>query len=265
MSVPRYSLYPYSYDPQGSKFHIRTVADFQAEFGTDHHPHRHPDLAQITFITAGTGTHTINGEDFALSAGSIFILPRNTIHGCHSSESLTGYILHFWRQVPISTVEYLILPEGSVNKLETHFEEILDEYRQTGHGNGPIIYHNLQLIFLLLDRLRPLPRPAVRSLAAEFNRLVDQFYRQHHRLSFYAGRLGTTPGHLNRVVSGAFGKTASEVLRDRLIGEARGLLHQGHLPVKAVAYHLGFSSPAYFSTFFRRYTGLNPKEVGRKA
>ena len=44
---------------------------------------------------------------------------------------------------------------------------------------------------------------------------------------------------------------------------ARTLLRQTDMPLKQIAYQLGFSSPSNFSTAFRRSSGLSPAKFRR--
>jgi AraC-like DNA-binding protein len=44
----------------------------------------------------------------------------------------------------------------------------------------------------------------------------------------------------------------------RKIERAKQLLQSGHENVTDVAMQLGFSTPAYFATVFKRYTGQSP-------
>ncbi|MEZ4338081.1 MAG: helix-turn-helix transcriptional regulator, partial [Sandaracinaceae bacterium] len=46
---------------------------------------------------------------------------------------------------------------------------------------------------------------------------------------------------------------------------ARSLLERGELKVIAVAFEVGFRSPAHFSRWFKRHTGLTPAELRARA
>jgi AraC family transcriptional regulator, transcriptional activator of pobA len=54
------------------------------------------------------------------------------------------------------------------------------------------------------------------------------------------------------------GKTASELLQDRIIAEAKILLKNGQISQKEIAYQLGFDTPNYFSSYFKKHTGVSP-------
>ena len=69
---------------------------------------------------------------------------------------------------------------------------------------------------------------------------------------------------LNRLCRAAAGKSALEVVQDRLTLEARRRLIHVAGPVSSLAYELGFDDPAYFWRFFKRRTGMTPREFRRR-
>jgi AraC-like DNA-binding protein len=74
----------------------------------------------------------------------------------------------------------------------------------------------------------------------------------------YADRLAVHVNHLNKVLREATDKTTTELIRDRLVQEAKILLKQTNWTVTEIAYSLGFGEAAYFSTVFRQQTSLSP-------
>ncbi len=81
----------------------------------------------------------------------------------------------------------------------------------------------------------------------------------------YAAALGVTPTHLTRACRAACGRTAHELLQDRLLFEARCLLSDTTLPVKDIAGRLGFGSAAYFTRAFHYQTGQTPSAFRRES
>ena len=76
----------------------------------------------------------------------------------------------------------------------------------------------------------------------------------------YAAALKVTPTHLSRVTREAFGCPATQMIRDRVVREARRNLVYTNLPIATIGYALGFNDPAYFSRTFALATGLSPSE-----
>lgn len=75
----------------------------------------------------------------------------------------------------------------------------------------------------------------------------------------YAKSLSVHVNYLNRAVKEVTGKPTSAHIKERIINEAKALLHHTTWNVADVAYALGFEYPTYFNNFFKRITGTNPK------
>ncbi len=43
--------------------------------------HKHSDIDEIFYVVSGTGTITINGEEFSLAAHDIIYSPKGEVHG----------------------------------------------------------------------------------------------------------------------------------------------------------------------------------------
>jgi AraC-like DNA-binding protein len=96
-------------------------------------------------------------------------------------------------------------------------------------------------------------------------RLVDEHVRAHLDRPLPVAELAEVAGmsraHFSRVFAAATGLPPAEyVLRCRLEGAARLLVHVARLPVKEIAALTGFADPNYFAKAFRRHYGINPTD-----
>jgi AraC-like DNA-binding protein len=62
------------------------------------------------------------------------------------------------------------------------------------------------------------------------------------------------------VVKDVLGKTAGDIIRDRIAVEAKRLLTNAEMDVKEIAYDLNFEDPSYFTRFFRKNVGTTPEQ-----
>jgi AraC family transcriptional activator of pobA len=94
---------------------------------------------------------------------------------------------------------------------------------------------------------------------------MEERYLTHWPVSRYAQRLGLSTERLNRMVRAETGHNVQTLLHARLAREAcRRLVHVA-APISRLAFELGFEDPAYFSRFFKRQTGLGPREYRARA
>lgn len=74
----------------------------------------------------------------------------------------------------------------------------------------------------------------------------------------FAERLAIHVNYLNRAIKKETGKTTSELIFDRLISEAKGMLRHSNMNIAEISYALSFEDQAHFTTFFRKRTGMSP-------
>jgi AraC-like DNA-binding protein len=97
--------------------------------------------------------------------------------------------------------------------------------------------------------------------AGIFGRLireVEQGFARTRRVEEYAARLGCSVRTLTRACLAATGRSAKQVIDDRVALEARRLLACTQLPVAEVGQRLGFTEPTNFGRFFQREVGCSP-------
>jgi AraC-like DNA-binding protein len=88
--------------------------------------------------------------------------------------------------------------------------------------------------------------------------MVEHGYLEARQVAHYAQRLAITGDHLNTLVRERLGRTASGVIHDRLLLEAKRLLLHGDMSIKEVGYALGMKDPAYFTRWFSKAEGVAP-------
>jgi AraC-like DNA-binding protein len=97
------------------------------------------------------------------------------------------------------------------------------------------------------------------SLVRRFRQEVEKFFRTSRAVADYARALGVTTSHLNESLRIETGLTAKEMIRARLVLEAKRLLLHSELNMAEVGYDLGFEDPSYFSRFVRRELKASPQ------
>lgn len=101
------------------------------------------------------------------------------------------------------------------------------------------------------------------NIALRFAMLVNEHYREHKEMAFYADKLCITPQYLTRTIQEVNGRSARELLADYVVLEIKTLLRNANLDIKDVVRQTGFANQSSLSRFFRRYTGMSPTEYRR--
>jgi AraC family transcriptional activator of pobA len=99
----------------------------------------------------------------------------------------------------------------------------------------------------------------------KFRNLVDENFKKHLPITGYAEQLGITPGQLSRLCREVLGVSSLNIVNARVIHEAQRVLVYTGNSIKQLAFALGFADETYFCRFFRKHTGLSPREFRAKA
>lgn len=93
-----------------------------------------------------------------------------------------------------------------------------------------------------------------------FLKQLAAHFKEERSVQYYAGTLYMTPKHLTKTVKELTGKTCGDFIDEMVTTEAKILLGDLSYSVGQVADNLHFSDQFFFSKFFKRRTGLSPKE-----
>lgn len=92
----------------------------------------------------------------------------------------------------------------------------------------------------------------------KFTRLVEEHYKSKHTVADYADFLCMAPKTITHKFNRLRLPQPNEVIKNRIILEAKRLLVHTSLTAKEIAYDLGYNDPAYFSRLFQSKTGESP-------
>ncbi|TCJ12507.1 helix-turn-helix domain-containing protein [Flaviaesturariibacter flavus] len=246
-----------------------------------HHPHRH-SFYHLVLFTEGAGTHAIDFEPFAVGRGQAYFMVPGQVHSWQFRGKVDGYIVHFnesffssflqngrylerfafFQGVPGSSV--CQLPEAVLAEAVPLLESLCGEYGRGDAASTDLLRVELLRFFLLVERHCGAAREGQVThkalLLQHFRRLVEEHYKELRLPREYAALLYITPNHLNALCQDLLGKTAGDVIRDRVLLEAKRLLVHTGGTVAHVAAELQFEDPSYFNRFFKKYEGQTPDQ-----
>jgi AraC family transcriptional activator of pobA len=94
----------------------------------------------------------------------------------------------------------------------------------------------------------------------DFMDLLVLHYKSQHQVDFYAGKLHITTHYLTLIVKRLSGQSVSNLILQLLYSEAKILLQQPDFLIKQIASDLNFSDQSSFGKFFKRFSGISPKQ-----
>ncbi len=93
----------------------------------------------------------------------------------------------------------------------------------------------------------------------KYHNLVDVYFKEQKTVAFYADQLHISPNYLNILCKRHLQVPAMFLIQNRATLEAKRLLHASEMPIKEIAFELGFNDLAHFSNFFKNKTGASPR------
>ena len=233
--------------------------------------HRHARLHQVLLIESGGGTATLDGRAHTLRPMHVVNVPVGDVHGFEFVPGTQGWVLTLAAEI---LDEALLASEGlrgvlsqctvlrGTPAIRATMKQIFAEHAGRHFGRAHVLRAlSAALIGLVARELagRSTGSSSDSDLFRRFEALLEQHHLKRWSVSDYAETLSVTPTHLNRVTRAATGDTASHLILNRLVREARRNLVYTNLPVSTIAYALGFDDPAYFSRVYAGATGLSPR------
>ena len=234
--------------------------------------HRHARLHQVLLIERGGGEAALDGRIFPLKPMQMVNVPVGNVHGFSFSPGTQGWVLTIAAEVLDET---LLAPEGlraalshaavvrGTREIRSLMQQIFAEHAGRRFGRAHVLRVLSAALIGLVARELAGESGVVGAADSELVRRFEALLEEHHlkrwSVADYAKALSVTPTHLNRVTRAATGDTASHLILNRLIREARRNLVYTNLPVSTIAYALGFDDPAYFSRVYAAATGLSPR------
>lgn len=279
--VPTYQLYG---ENTGSEpdfwLHCETIRSRSSRHQWEIRLHRHEAFFQILYIESGSGDATFDRETHPLQPPLVITVPPRINHGFRFSRDIEGVVITIltshlshspaeksrygtWLAMPHLT--RLDLRNDDANYVKQTLKRIGTEFDHHGSGRNELLSSYIPLALRLTSRISfqhdpaQLPREESERRMELLSSLIQQHFRSHRPISFYAAELGMSLTHLNRIVRSTSGRTAHELLTHKLIEEAKRELVFSLASVQEIGIRLGFADPAYFSRFFLKQTGETPR------
>jgi len=268
-----------------SGLHITKVNEF-GDFGLLNEYFR-SDHFSVILITKGTVSCSVNFQTFVLRSNSLVITAPNSVKQVlDASPGSEGIVVTFTSDLflhvnvnkrTLDLLNYFSSngnPRWDLNVEDASTMEIMmDSLFQrcaaiNDHVYGKEQLHHAFAIFLYEVAAnstkygQPLITKLTRKedLVVRFADLVAKHVRENRKVQFYADRLNVTAKYLTETVKEISGRNAGQVIDDFVIVECKLLLENQDYSIAQISSVLNFADPSFFGKYFKRLTGLTPKE-----
>jgi AraC-like DNA-binding protein len=161
-------------------------------------------------------------------------------------------------------------PNASLaHRLDQLYAMIAEAAKSVMDNRGPIVQALLHSFFTYCAS-----QCSLRSVVGETRteaRIVEQFRQlvedrcgEMHEVTGYARELHVSPQYLAACVRSLLSVSPKQLIHAELLQRAQTAVRYSGQSLKEISFELGFSSPDYFSAFFRRQTGRSPSAYRRE-
>lgn len=282
-SIPVFKLYGESLDwPTPDLLHCESIAARSRLHQWEIEPHRHADLCQLLFLHQGQAEIELEGQVQVLREPALQVVPALCVHGFRFSPEVDGYVLTLaapliellhgqlgGKSAPLAQAG-TYRAGSDARYLDSVFSALQAEYQQNLAGRDLQMRSLINLVAVWVSRRQLQTRAGAqvpvrgREVLQRFNQLVERQFRQQPAVEQLAHEVGVSVATLNTLCRQWAGQSALQIVHQRLLLEAKRDLIYTSLSINQLADTLGFADPAYFSRFFRRLTGLSPREFRRR-
>lgn len=279
-SIPLYDYHPEADELHSFKYFELGIYQDKTYVTTE--PHRH-GYYEIFYFPNGEGQHMIDFHGYPILQKSLHFVSPGQVHLLKRTGTTKGHVLlfseeffyfdtanrDFLRQIPFLEIgnqqRSLQLDAQFADEVEKLIGSIRLEYQSEAPEREAIIRSYINILLLkckikFAQTNSENEKQGVSHIVTQFKHKIDKEFQKTHRVSDYADYLSVSPNHLNDIVKKATGKTAGDLIQERIVLEAKRLLLYSTSTAKEIAYTLGFNDPAYFSRFFKNNTNQTPDE-----
>ncbi|MGG5506846.1 MULTISPECIES: AraC family transcriptional regulator [unclassified Myroides] len=244
------------------------------------------DFLKVIYITEGEGIYYADLEAFEVKKGDICFVRNFQQHRWNFNRNVKGYVINFTSTflTKFITNHQFIQDLSFFNRFTSHN---IQEHKSSWHRIDDAIQNirhelkveinkhiNLIRIYLMeillickrkIDRKNEVKNESVNSniLIEQFEQLIENHFYEYKFPKEYAKYLLVTPNYLNSICRKMRGKSAGDLIRDRILLESKRLLISTNLSASEIAFRLNFKDSSYFTRFFKKYLHVTPDEYRR--
>lgn len=283
-NIKKYDLYKDDYTRL--HFQINDAGSYcKANKAHCYRPHQHSFYQFIWFRTEGQ--HYVDYEVISHKANTLFFLDKSQVHNFCKDSPNEGILYHFdelflnqqsaesdgWIQQKIFNgigKPYLELDDPSIIFFDTMSSQLSDEMLKKERNYTHQVYHLFHALIMYVERLKFSKSGSTQSeepnfkLLVSFKKIVQENIHLSMSIDQYSELLAISSKKLTEISKIYLHDTPHNVIKKRKLLEAKRLLSNTNISITELAYKLGFDQPTYFTKYFKKETGLTPKEFARQ-
>jgi len=242
------------------------------------------DYIKILFLPSGYKIR-VDFNEYVINKQALFFVAPNQILQIEETGSEAGYLIFYnadFYCIQIHDAEVACdgllfnninnMPRVDVDEeidfINFLFHQIKGEFRLNDTSLEEMIRTYLKQLLIKSTRLwkqQHLDKEAVNQkndleFFRKFTLLVDAHYKEKHSVADYADLLYVAPKTITHKFKRLLLPQPNDIIKNRIVLEAKRLLAHTSLTTKEIAYELGYEDPTYFSKLFKSKTNYSPSD-----
>ena len=240
------------------------------------------DFYQVSLIiNADNAEIGINEQENKSLENTLYFLSPEHIFSWQRNLNTTGFVVYFKSEFlnffngniqndfsffDLSQTNSIFLNKNNALELANDFEKLYKEFYTPNAYRIQILQSFLLSLLFKCKSLQeemnnlPIKLSKKQDLVFRFQNLVSNCYLTKKQVGDYANDLFVSANTLNQNAKEITGKTAKEIIADKIIQEAKKLLQYSSDDISEIAFYLGFEESTHFIRFFKSQTETTPKE-----
>ncbi len=236
-------------------------------------PHKHDEYYELIFLSEGEGFHCVESEKFMISSPEFYFLKPGQLHYWQFTSIPKGFVILFhideFNAVREKTLIDLIRKLTDTTRLKIHpdkfpshlLEDIFKEFHLNTQYSKEIIHGLLNALIgklLQINEDSQESRSMPQSVYEKFVQLLVKECPRLHKVNEFADLLNTTPQNLNTICRKQTNKSASELVTNQLMLEAKRYILHTDNTIYEIADLLSFTDASNFVKFFKKHEHITP-------
>lgn len=238
---------------------------------------------KIFWVEDGAGTYSVDDQEFSVEGSGIFCLSPGQIFSVKNEKVKSAWQLSFNKDFycveshgkeiacngllfnNVHRASAVNVPKTDVPLFQSLISQMIAELQNKESAHKVMLETYLRMFLIQTLRLLEKQEKELGAgthredpLVQEFIALVDKNFKEEHTVAGYAEQLFIAPKSLSKKLKNLGYPTPLQVIKDRIILEAKRELRYSDKTVKEIAFDLGFDDPAYFSRLFGKTVGKSP-------
>ncbi|NLZ45635.1 MAG: helix-turn-helix domain-containing protein [Clostridiales bacterium] len=254
--------------------------------------HRHVDFWELVIVLSGTATHEVDGEEYVVSRGDVFVINSKIGHGYKNANnfkicnimfrpnifnSARGYIGTLSGFHALFVIEPFLTESGGFksrlrlsveeyDKIKSLIQSMIGEYSAKRAGWQTSIKSLFMIMSVELSRIYSFENIHEKESAIYIAKpiaYIEEHFKEQISLNELANMVNISPRHFTRLFSETYSMTPIKYINLLRLNSACRLLKSTTMNISEISYASGFSDSNYFSRVFRKKFGKTPLEYRR--